>query len=254
MNRSLSEKIRETAYLINNKGLACALTGAGISVESGVPPFRGHGGLWEKIDPFEYANINTFKKNPEKVWNVLLKEMKSTLDKAKPNPAHIALADLESLGLLKTIITQNIDGLHQAAGNNDVIEFHGNFANLSCMKCSNPFKMSEISIDSVPPRCGCGGILRPDCVFFGEMIPSDALYRSNEVAASCPVMIVVGTSATVQPAASIPIIAKRAGATIIEINPERTHLSSDISDIFLQGKAGIIMPDLIKALKEYHDL
>lgn len=254
MNRSLSEKIRETAYLINNKGLACALTGAGISVESGVPPFRGHGGLWEKIDPFEYANINTFKKNPEKVWNVLLKEMKSTLNKAKPNPAHIALADLESLGLLKTIITQNIDGLHQAAGNNEVIEFHGNFANLSCMKCSNPFKMSEISIDSLPPRCGCGGILRPDCVFFGEMIPSDALYRSNEVAASCPVMIVVGTSATVQPAASIPIIAKRAGATIIEINPERTHLSSDISDIFLQGKAGIIMPDLIKALKEYHDL
>lgn len=249
MSSQLFEVIDKAADLIKKSGNLCALTGAGISVESGVPPFRGQGGIWEKIDPFEYAHINTFKKDPAKVWNVLLKEMKSTLDKAKPNKAHTALVDLEKMGFLRTVITQNIDGLHQAAGNSDVIEFHGNFANLSCLDCSKSFKMSEISIDSIPPKCGCGGYLRPDCVFFGEMIPQEALYRSHETAATCKAMLVIGTSATVQPAASIPIVAKKSGAVIIEINPERTDLSTSISDLFIQGKASIVMTDILKALK-----
>jgi len=248
MSNNLSEIINRAANLIKKTGNVCALTGAGISVESGVPPFRGNGGIWEKIDPFKYAHIDAFKKNPEKVWNVLLKEMKSTLDKANPNRAHIALVELEHAGFLKTVITQNVDGLHQAAGSNDVIEFHGNFAGLRCMICSKSFKMSEIDMESIPPKCFCGGYLRPDCVFFGEMIPQESLYRSHETAATCKIMLVIGTSATVQPAASVPIVAKKSGAVIIEINPDKTAMSSGVSDLCIQGKAGIIMTDLLKAL------
>jgi len=248
MSNNPTEIINRVADLIKKKGNVCALTGAGISVESGVPPFRGQGGIWEKIDPFEYAHITTFMKNPEKVWNVLLKEMKLTLDKAKPNKAHTALVEMEEMGFLRTVITQNIDGLHQAAGNSDVIEFHGNFANLSCISCNKSFKMSKIDIKSLPPKCDCGSYLRPDCIFFGEMIPQETLYKSNEAAASCKTMLVIGTSATVQPAASIPTIAKKSGAVIIEINPEKTALSLNISDFFIQGKASIIMADLLKAL------
>lgn len=249
MSNSLNEQINKAAELIIKLRNICALTGAGISVESGIPPFRGQGGVWDKFDPFEYAHIDSFMKNPAKVWNVLLKEMKQTLDKAKPNKAHMALVDLESLGLLKTIITQNIDGLHQASGSSDVIEFHGNFANLSCLNCNKAFKMSEIDIRSMPPKCDCGGHIRPNCVFFGENIPFEALKRSHEAAVSCKIMLVIGTSATVQPAASIPITAKKAGAIIIEINPEKTALSSGISDIFIQGRASIMMTDLLKAIK-----
>lgn len=250
MSSHYSEIIDNAAVVIKRSGNICALTGAGISVESGVPPFRGQGGIWEKIDPFEYAHIDAFMKNPAKVWDVLLKEMKQTLDKAKPSKAHMALVELEEKGILKTVITQNIDGLHQVAGSRDVIEFHGNFANLSCLDCGKPFKMSEINIECIPPKCGCGGYLRPDCVFFGEMIPQEALYRSHKTAASCKTMLVIGTSATVQPAASIPIVAKKSGAVIIEINPEKTALSSSISDFFIQGKASIIMTDLLKALNK----
>lgn len=248
MNNGLTELINKAADLIKKAGNTCALTGAGISVESGVPPFRGQGGIWDKIDPFEYAHIDAFMKNPTKVWNVLLKEMKLTLDKAKPNKAHMALVDFENMGLLKTVITQNIDGLHQAAGNRDVIEFHGNFANLSCLDCNKAFKMSEIDISLIPPKCDCGGYLRPDCIFFGETIPQKALKRSHETAASCKSMLVIGTSATVQPASSIPIVAKKSGAVIIEINPEKTVLSTSVSDIFIQGRASDVMTDLLKAL------
>ncbi|WP_027357814.1 SIR2 family NAD-dependent protein deacylase [Desulforegula conservatrix] len=249
MSNRLNEQIDKAADSVIKFGNICALTGAGISVESGIPPFRGQGGIWDKFDPFEYAHIDSFMKNPAKVWDVLLKEMKQTLDKAKPSKAHMALVDLESLGLLKTVITQNIDGLHQASGSNDVIEFHGNFANLSCLSCDKAFKMSEIDIRSMPPKCSCGGYIRPNCVFFGENIPFEALQRSHEAAVSCKIMLVIGTSATVQPAASIPITAKKSGAIIIEINPEKTALSSGISDIFIQGRASIIMTDLLKAIK-----
>lgn len=249
MNHALSDSIKQAADLIRKHGKACAMTGAGISVESGVPPFRGKGGIWEKFDPFEYAHIDTFMKNPEKVWNVLLREMKTTLDRAKPNRAHLALADLEKMGFLETVITQNVDGLHQEAGNSDVIEFHGSFASLSCLKCGNKYKMSDITLSTTPPKCSCGGILRPDCVFFGEMIPREAMRRSEEAASSCRIMLVIGTSATVQPAASIPYLSKRSGCKIIEINPEKTVLSSEISDLFLQGQAGPIMNALVEAIK-----
>ena len=243
------EPIEQAADILSKAKSAVALTGAGISVESGIPPFRGKGGLWEKIDPMTVAHIDAFLNDPEKVWNVLIKDMKILLDTARPNPGHTGLVDLERLGILNSVITQNVDGLHQAAGNRDVIEFHGTFAWQSCLDCNRRIETSQVDLVQVPPRCSCGGILRPDCVFFGEMIPHDALIRSHQVSASCDVMLVIGTSATVQPAASMPLIAKDSGAVIIEINPDPTPFTSHISDLPLLGAAGSIMPRLLKAIR-----
>ena len=215
-----------------------ALTGAGISVESGIPPFRGKGGIWEKFDPMEVAHIDSFMQDPAKVWNLLLKEMKTIVDKARPNDAHIGLAKLERWGKLKTVITQNVDGLHQMAGNTDVIEFHGTFAWHRCLDCNRRCETHMIDLSRIPPRCACGGIYRPECVFFGEMIPPQHLLRSRQAAAQCDVMLVVGTSAVVQPAALMPLVAKDAGALVIEINPEKTPLTGSVSDYLVQGKAG----------------
>ena len=245
----MSDLIERAAEILNTAKQAVALTGAGISVESGIPPFRGKGGLWEKLDPMKVAHIDAFLNDPETVWNLLIKDMKNLLDTARPNPGHAGLVDLERLGILKTIITQNVDGLHQMAGNSDVIEFHGNFAWQSCLDCNQNVKTSQVDLTQMPPRCSCGGILRPDCVFFGEMIPHEALIRSQQVSATCEVMLVVGTSATVQPAATMPFIAKDNGAMIIEINPEPTPLTSRISDLSLLGGAGSIMPRLIEAIR-----
>jgi len=226
-----------------------ALTGAGISVESGIPPFRGKGGVWEKYDPMEYAHIDAFMKDPEKVWKVLIKEMKEILDHARPNDAHHGLARIEEMGILKTVITQNIDGLHQMAGNTDVIEFHGSFALQRCMDCHGECETSQVDLAHIPPRCECGGIYRPDCIFFGEMIPPHHLLRSKQVASDCDIMLVVGTSAVVQPAAFMPVIAKQAGAKVIEINPERTPLSQRTSDYIIMGKAGKIIRNIVAELE-----
>jgi len=234
---------RAAGDLVRSKN-AVALTGAGISVESGIPPFRGKGGLWERFDPMEYAHIDAFMKNPAKVWDVLIKEMKGIIDNARPNNAHKGLAKLEKLGILKTIITQNVDGLHQMAGNTDVIEFHGNFAWQRCMECNNRCETTKIDIGQIPPRCECGGIYKPECIFFGEMIPPQYLRRSEMVASACDTMLVIGTSAGVQPAATIPLIAKQAGAKVIEINLERTPLSKESSDYIILGKAGEVLKTL----------
>ena len=245
----LMPNIRRAAKDICSAKNVVALTGAGISVESGIPPFRGKGGLWEKFDPIEYAHIDAFMRNPAKIWRVLLKEMKGIVDKAKPNDAHKGLAELEGFGILQTIITQNVDGLHQLAGNTDVIEFHGNFAWQRCMDCEKRRRTTDIDITQIPPRCECGGIYKPECVFFGEMIPPNHLWRSKKVASICDVMLVIGTSAVIQPAALIPVIAKHAGAKVIEINPERTPLSQETSDYIIMGKAGEVMNLLVAEIK-----
>ena len=224
---------------------AVALTGAGISIESGIPPFRGKGGLWEKFDPMEVAHIDALVRDPARVWKVLVKDLKEIMDRAAPNDGHKGLAWLEQMGILKTVITQNIDGLHQMAGNTDVIEFHGNFAWLRCLKCDQRFKTVDIDLSVAPPKCPCGGIFRPECVFFGEMIPPIALTRSQEEASQCDVMLVVGTSALVQPAAYMPVIAHQSGATVIEINPEPTPLTGRVSKVFVRGKAGQVMNDIL---------
>ena len=228
---------------------AAALTGAGISIESGIPPFRGKGGLWEKFDPMEVAHIDALLADPARVWQVLVKDLKDIVDRARPNDGHKGLARLETMGILKTVITQNIDGLHQLAGNTDVIEFHGTFAWQRCMQCEHRVETRKVDASVLPPRCACGGILRPDAVFFGEMIPPVALWRSQEIASHCDVMLVVGTSAIVQPAASMPIIAKQSGAVVIEINPEPTPLTGVISNYLIPGKAGDIMNRIISGLE-----
>ncbi|NNF98793.1 MAG: NAD-dependent deacylase [Desulfobacteraceae bacterium] len=233
--------IEEVADLLSRSSKTIALTGAGISVESGIPPFRGKGGVWEKIDPMKFAHIDAFTKDPVSVWNVLIKGMKDLLDKARPNDGHKGLARLEELGILTSIITQNVDGLHQVAGNTDVIEFHGSFIRHFCSECNRIYATTDIKMTQIPPRCDCNGILRPDIVFFGEMIPPAALMRSQQLAETCDVMLVVGTSAFVQPAAYIPVIAKQNGAVIVEINPESTPLTNQVTDLALMGNAGETM-------------
>ena len=168
---TMDNLIKRAAQELAEAKHVAALTGAGISVESKIPPFRGKGGLWEKIDPMEYAHIDAFMRDPAKVWNVLIKGMKDIIAQAQPNDAHKGLARLEALGKLKTVITQNIDGLHQAAGNTDVIEFHGNFAWQRCVDCDARIETVKVDMNRVPPLCDCGGIYRPDCIFFGEIIP-----------------------------------------------------------------------------------
>lgn len=247
----MNHLIEKAALKIKESKLTIALTGAGISVESGIPPFRGKGSLWEKYDPMKYAEIRYFLKNPKEVWSVFLSDMKKTLENAEPNPGHTGLFELEKKGLLNSVITQNIDGLHQRAGNTDVIEFHGSFAKFYCMECLDKVSLEELDLSIIPPVCRkCGGILRPDCVFFGEMIPSEALERSGILASQCQVILVVGTSAVVQPAASIPVTAKTSGAFVIEINPEPTPLTDSIADITLFGSAGKVMKDLLKEIEK----
>ncbi|MBF0224404.1 MAG: NAD-dependent deacylase [Desulfobacterales bacterium] len=241
--------IQEVAKKIINAKNITALTGAGISAESGMPPFRGKGGIWEKFDPMEYAHIDAFMHNPAKVWNVLLKEMKVNIDNAKPNYGHYGLAALEKMGKLKTVITQNVDGLHQLAGNTDVIELHGNFVWYSCLYCDFRCEIKNIDLNKIPPKCKCGGILRPECVFFGEAVPMEGLLRANFTASKCDIMFVIGTSAVVYPAATIPIIAKESGAKIIEINPEKTPLTHNISHYFIKGKAGEVMNKIMTELQ-----
>lgn len=247
----MQDAIKEAAREIAKAKNLVVLSGAGISVESGIPPFRGPGGLWEKIDPMKYANVDYFLKNPAEVWQVLIKDMKEVLDQARPNNAHLGLARLEKLGILTTIITQNVDGLHQKAGNTDVIEFHGTFAWQYCLDCSKRIPTSEVNLSQIPPHCECGGILRPDCVFFGEMIPTQDLYRSQQLSACCDIMLVIGTSALVQPSAHIPVIAKNSGAKVIEINPEKTPLSNQISDLIIMGKAVPAMNSLMDEIDSF---
>lgn len=246
----MEDLIKRAAEDIAAADCICALTGAGISVESGIPHFRGKGGIWEKIDPMKYAHIDAFLSDPVEVWNVLIKDMKEIIDVALPNAGHMGLARLEQWGKLKTVITQNVDGLHQKAGNKDVVEFHGTFAWHSCMDCRKRIDTRHIDLVVIPPRCDCGGIYRPDVIFFGEMIPRHALFQSQKAATECDIMLVIGTSAVVHPAASMPIVAKENGAKIIEINPEETPLTPTISDYHIMGPAGEVMGKIVEELEK----
>lgn len=239
--------INEAAQIIRDSKLTGALTGAGISVESGIPDFRGAGGLWARYDPAEYATITAFRQDPGKVWE-MLRDMRTLVEQAQPNPAHLGMGELERMGCLHFIITQNIDNLHQAGGSRNVIEYHGNSSTLSCLWCGKSYRSVEKKAEH-PPRCACGEILKPDVIFFGEAIPSQALNRSFELASSCEALMVVGTSAVVSPANTIPAVAKRSGAKIIEINKESTHLTHSLTDVFIEGGAGRIISALVAEVK-----
>ncbi|MBW2064298.1 MAG: NAD-dependent deacylase [Deltaproteobacteria bacterium] len=244
----MKEPIREAASIIHSSKLTIALTGAGVSVESGIPDFRSAGGLWSKFDPAEYATIEAFRSDPEKVWQ-MLREMEELVTKAKPNKAHRGMGELEKMGFLHAIITQNVDNLHQAGGAENVIEYHGNTSTLSCLRCGRKYPAADKRGSEFPPRCDCGQVLKPDVVFFGEAIPAEAMNRSFQLASMAQALLVVGTSALVSPANTIPSLAKRSGAKIIEINKERTHLTDSITDVFLMGGAGEIIEALVLEVK-----
>ncbi len=244
----MKELIQLASDIIINSSMTLALTGAGISVESGIPDFRSAGGLWSKFDPAEYATITAFRANPEKVWG-MLQEMGKVVGEARPNKAHEGLGELEKMGRLHYIITQNIDNLHQLGGSRNVIEYHGNASTLSCLWCGKSYRPEEKK-DEMPPRCECRKILKPDVVFFGEPIPQEAMNHSYKLAATTQALMIIGTSAVVSPVNTIPSIAKQNGAKIIEINKEKTHLTDSITDIFLEGSAGMIVPALVEAVRK----
>ena len=227
-----------------------ALTGAGISVDSGIPDFRSPGGIWDLFDPMEYAQIEAFHANPEKVWK-MLRALGDMVGDAEPNPGHLGMAHLERLGFLKTVITQNVDRLHQRAGNTDVVEFHGSDEYLVCLRCGKRYERQEVSQEdkAAVPRCECKAVLKPDVVFFGEPIPEQALVRADMAARECKVMMVVGTSAVVFPASQIPFAAKRNGATVIEVNLEATPLTDSITDLFLKGSSSTLLPNLVETIE-----
>jgi len=244
----MNDLISEAVQILYQSKNTIALTGAGISVESGIPDFRSAGGLWSIYDPSDYATIDAFMNNPEKVWN-MLRDMDKLVSQAKPNRAHIGMGYLERMGYLKCIITQNVDNLHQAGGARNVIEYHGNQNTLLCLSCGNKYTMEE-KRKEFTPKCECGRILKPNVVMFGEAIPQAALYDSMQLANTAQALLVVGTSAVVSPANSIPILAKKNGAKIIEINKESTHLTSRLTDLFLQGDAGDIIEKIVNVIKE----
>lgn len=238
-------KIKEGAGLIRRARKVVALTGAGVSTESGIPDFRGQGGLWSRFDPMEYGTISAFRADPGKVW-AMLAELAEIVE-ARPNPGHLGLAALEKAGLLQGIITQNIDGLHQKAGSRTVVEYHGSLTSFSCPACGDKLTLAQVRRLVMPPRCpACGSILKPDIVFFDEEIPPLALAWAEDLLTGADCLVVAGTSCQVMPAALIPARVARRGGVIIEINrePALEHLA----DLILAGSFAETMTALASEL------
>jgi NAD-dependent deacetylase len=244
------ENLKKAAEWIVRSKHNTGFTGAGISVESGIPPFRGENGLWNKYDP-GILDLSNFYSNPTRSWEVIKEIFYDFFGNAKPNDAHKAMAQLEKMGLLECVITQNIDNLHQEAGSRKVYEFHGNSRNLVCQQCEKRYAAREDLLQDIPPRCeSCGSVLKPDFIFFGEMIPQQAYQKSVEEAARSEVFIVVGSTGEVVPASLIPQMARENGVRIIEINPNVSYFTHSITDIFLQGKATAVMNSLLDQISK----
>jgi NAD-dependent deacetylase len=219
------------------------LTGAGVSAESGVPTFRGAGGLWRKYRAEDLATPEAFHRNPKLVWE-WYDSRRQLIARCQPNAAHRAIALLEHRAPEFLLITQNVDGLHRLAGNVRLVELHGNLWRVHCLDDGQVTENLEVPLQAIPPRCGCGGLLRPDVVWFGEALPPEALQAASDFAESCDVFLVVGTSVVVQPAASLPTIARRRGAYVVEVNLEPTPLTS-LAHESHHGKAAEILPRLL---------
>ncbi|MBI3754443.1 MAG: NAD-dependent deacylase [Deltaproteobacteria bacterium] len=218
------------------------LTGAGISAESGVPTFRGKVGLWKNFRPEDLATPEAFKNNPKLVWE-WYDSRRQALSRLKPNAGHIAIAEIERRVKEFTLITQNVDGLHHLAGSKNIIELHGNIWRVRCLTCGEVDENRDAPI-KILPFCECGGLLRPDVVWFGEMLSDSALTKAFVASDNCDLMFVIGTSGVVHPAASLALRAKDEGAFVVEINIDNTPLSVS-ADVTLLGKAGDIMPQLL---------
>jgi len=250
-DNKIKENILKASSVIRDSKCTVVFTGAGISVESGIPPFRGPDGLWTKYDPI-FLDINYFRNNPLKSWQLIKEIFFDFIGEARPNAAHYAISELEKTGYVHSIITQNIDNLHQEASSTKVIEYHGTIKNLKCMGCLMCFPSEDISLKRLPPICPeCGGLLRPDFVFFGEPIPEDVRQLSLKEAANADVMLLIGTTGEIMPASLIPYTAKNSGATIIEVNISESTYSSTITDIFLRGKASEILTGLAQKVMQH---
>jgi NAD-dependent deacetylase len=244
----VKDRVSRAVELLRSSSHTTAFTGAGVSVESGIPTFRGEGGLWEKIDPV-FLDTRYFGEHPEQSWKLIKSLFYDSFGKAEPNEAHYALAALEGEKLLDAIVTQNIDDLHRRAGSEKVIEFHGTSRRLVCTTCGRRYDASEDLLDVLPPRCpDCSGVLKPDFVFFGEPIPEPARSRSFDEAAIADVFVLIGTTGEIQPASMIPIVAHENNATIIEINIAASGYTGTITDVFLEGKATEVMARLLDAV------
>jgi NAD-dependent deacetylase len=239
--------LSSATHFIRNADHLIALTGAGISKESNVPTFRGKDGLWRQYNAMDLATPQAFAQNPKLVWEWYTWRQ-DLISKCQPNPAHLTLAEWEKRGILKTVITQNVDGLHRQAGSGKVLEVHGEIWRVKCTACSYRTRLSEPAI-GIPTCPDCGANLRPDVVWFGESLPStimDAVFSQLEQADA---IIVIGTSALIQPSASFPFIVKRRGGRVFEVNVEATPLTP-ITDVHLKEKAGVILPQLNSLLQE----
>lgn len=231
------EDLKKAVQIIRKAKYAVVFTGAGISVESGIAPFRGKNGIWSKHNPM-FFEIDFFKKKPFQSWQKMKELFYDSIDDYKPNIAHTVIAKMEKRGFIETVITQNIDNLHQQAGSKYVYELHGTLKTLVCTECSSDYDLSFADMNFLPPTCYiCKGILKPDIVFFNEKPPHFAMQRSKQEATKSDVMIIIGAKGEVLPAAEIPELAKKTGSKIIEINIDRTHFTDTITDVFLQGKA-----------------
>lgn len=247
----LDAQVDAAARTLNGARAVVVSTGAGMSKESGIPTFRdAPNALWANFDPEELASPGGFLKNPALVWQ-WYNDRRTMIAAAEPNPGHRAIAELQGMFDAFTLITQNIDNLHRRAGSRDVIEIHGNIFMYKCFDNHHPIEELPAG-DAVPPRCSCGSLIRPDVVWFGEQLPEDRIARSYRALHECDVIIVVGTSGIVVPAAYFPSIAKSEGAEVIEINPQASQVTRE-ADIFLKGPAGEVLPRIVAALKKLRE-
>ncbi len=250
----LKELILKAAKLLAEAKNAVVLTGAGISTPSGIPDFRTPGkGMWEFVDPVEVASIWSYKEQPQRFYK-WIQPLLAKIKHARPNAAHQAIAELEKIGVLKWVITQNVDSLHQQAGSKNVLEIHGHIRTATCLKCGYKMPTEELwpmVEKGEVPRCPkCGGLMKPDVVLFGELLPPEALIRAQEAAMFADVMLVAGSSLEVMPAADLPHLAKRSGGKliIVNLNPTTTDY---LADVVIHGDAADILPRLTKAVENY---
>jgi NAD-dependent deacetylase len=242
----MDQALGRAARLLARAKCVVALTGAGMSVASGIPDFRSPGGLWERHDPLAVATAEALRRCPERVWAFLLETL-ALVDQARPNPGHLALARLERAGRLDAVITQNIDGLHQAAGSRNVIEYHGGVGRFYCLGCGrehDPQAARRLGPGDIPWRCrDCGGVVRPDIVFYGEGIPLDALTKSGQLALAADCILVAGTSGEVAPANRLPLEVKAGGGMVVEINLTESTIS-DLADVRVTAPVETALPIL----------
>ncbi len=243
----MTGNIQNAVNIIRDSNYAVVFTGAGISVESGIPPFRGTDGIWAKYDP-RSLELDYFLNNPSTSWSVIKEIFYKYFRQFGPNKAHDIISNWQNKGYIKSVITQNIDNLHQEAGSKQVIEFHGNSKTCICLSCESKYTIDEVDLTPDIPSCHkCKGVLKPDFIFFGEGIPEPAGSLSFREAEKADTMIIVGTTGEVMPASLVPGEAKKAGAKIIEVNTHPTAYTDSVTDIFLRGKATEIFQNLVNS-------